>query len=360
MERYKTKEKNKSINIKIKTKTKTNIKRILIIATFFLILIINISVFADSNEIVLKPGESVKRELVPDLKYYEVLSLNQNGEGTESVEKHISTENYDITFRLEGVFGDKFVAEIKAKKEGISQQEIKYYVYKEEGKPFTPYRSEIVINVKNDQKEPEKVPEKTENKEETKPENNKEIKAESNKNSVVGDEKITMPASEINEKPNKKLIKVYPQNANYLTLGSVYLREGNSVGTNSLVVIPEGTNVVSNGYTGDGWVRVTYNGKTGFISANYIALQTSNNLTDEMKKEAKKEEEEYQKELKKVGFVNSKGKKKEEQIKELEKNIGSIPNVGKNLQFKIFLLISIIAIVLAGFVIKNKTENKIK
>lgn len=346
----KTKEKNNLNQIKLnqnKLKQKKQISMLILITLLMLtlILIYNKNVFASSPEINLKEGEVITKELMPDLSSYEVLSLSENGEERSSVEQKFSNENYDITFKLEGAFGDKLVAEIKAKKAGKNAQEIKYYIYKKEGEPFTPYRSEFVVNVEGEKKE---------NKNEETPKINTENKDEK----VVGDNKVIIPASEVKTNINKKLIKVYPQNVEYIALGNIYLREGNSVGSNSLTLIPQGANIKSNGYTGDGWIRVEYNGQTGFVSSNYISVIKKSNLTEEMEKEAEKEKKEYEAELKKVGFVNSKGKTKNEQIKTLEKNIGSIPNVGNNITFKIFISLSVVTFIALIFIFNFEKEKE--
>lgn len=337
----KTKEKNN-----LKLKKHISMLRLITLLILTLILIYNKNVFASSPEINLKEGEVITKELMPDLSSYEVLSLSENGEEKSSVEQKFSNENYDITFKLEGAFGDKLVAEIRAKKAGKNAQEIKYYVYKKEGEPFTPYRSEFVVNVEG------------ENKEQNKTEETPKVNTENKDEKVVGNNKVVIPASEVKTNINKKLIKVYPQNVEYVALGNIYLREGNSVGSNSLTLIPQGTNIKSNGYTGDGWIRVEYNGQTGFVSSNYISAIKKSNLTAEMEKEAEKEKKEYEAELKKVGFVNSKGKTKNEQMKSLEKNIGSIPNVGKNITFKIFLSLSVITFIALMFIFNFEKEKE--
>lgn len=288
------------------------------------------NIYAENVVIKLKPGETIKKELVPNLGNYEVLSLNENGSGKESIEKNFSNPNFDISFRLEGAFGDKLIVEIKAKKEGKVPQEIKYYMYKKEGEPFTSYRSEILIDIEAEKKDPKP----NENHEQS---NEKPEKPNENN-------KINIPSSEVKEKVNPKLIKVYPQNVTYVTKASVYLREGNSIGTNSIKLIPEGEEVISTGYTDNGWIRVSYNGKEGFMSLNFLTLKKISNLTDEMKKKAKEDEKEYLKEVKKVGIVNSKGENKDKQMEMLKKKIGSIPNVGNNLQMKIFLGFSILSL----------------
>lgn len=313
-----------------------NKKRIYLIIVLIILNIIFLgiskNIYAENAVIKLKPGETIKKELIPNLGNYEVLSLNENGSGRDSIEKNFSNPNCDVSFRLEGAFGDKLIVEIKAKKVGKVPQEIKYYMYKKEGEPFTPYRSEIFIDIEEEKKDP-KPAEKPEN-----PKENPEKKPNE-------DNKINIPSSEVKEKVNQKLIKVYPQNVIYVTKASVYLREGNSIGTNSIKLIPEGEEVLSTGYTDNGWIRVNYNGKEGFMSINFLSLKKENDLTDEMKKKAKKDEEEYLKEIKKVGIVNSKGETKDKQMEMLKKKIGSIPNVGNNLQMKMFLGFSILSLV---------------
>lgn len=345
----KTKEKNNLEQITLKLKKHILMLRLITLLILTLILIYNKNVFASSPEINLKEGEVITKELMPDLSSYEVLSLSENGEEKSSVEQRFSNENYDITFKLEGAFGDKLVAEIKAKKAGKNAQEIKYYVYKKEGEPFTPYRSEFVVNVEGKNKE---------NKEDSKEPNKSEETPKTNTENTAGKDKVVIPASEVKTNINKKLIKVYPQNVDYVALGNIYLREGNSVGANSLTLIPQGANIKSNGYTGDGWIRVEYNGQTGFVSSNYISVVKKSDLTAEMEKEAEKEKKEYEAELKKVGFVNSKGKTKNEQMKSLEKNIGSIPNVGKNITFKIFLSLSLIIFIALIFIFNFEKEKE--
>lgn len=321
-----------------------NKKKILniILIMFLSLIFLNLKTYAKNPVINLKVGETVKKELLPNLASYEVLSLNKNGSGKDSVEQKYSNENYDISFKLEGSFGDKLTFEIKAKKPGKLNQEIKYYMYRKSGEPFTPFRSEISINIEDVNNEQNTNNNKNVN---NSNEKNNEVKNnKSEKNNKKENNKIILPSSRVQKEVNKKTIKVYPQNSKYLTLGKVYLREGNSVGTNSIELIPEGTLVNSNGYTDNGWVRVMYNGREGFLSTNYIALKKSSKLTEEMKKKAEIEKKEYEKELKKVGFVNSTGQTKDEQIEDLKNKIGNIPNVGANLQLKIFMLFNVLSI----------------
>lgn len=329
------------------TRTKDNEKLNKILKILVLCIIMSIILCVKTNKayaqetIRVKVGETIRKELRPSLKYYEVLSLNQNGEGKESIEKSIETDKYTVNFKLEGIYGDEFVMEITGKKEGKSQQEILYYMYKKEGEPFTPFRSEVLVDVYEEKKE------------EQKPEGG-EKEPKDNKNN----EKIDIHSSKVNNNINTKLIKVNFQNAEYTSVADVHVREGNFVGAKSLGVVKEGTKLTSTGYTDNGWVRVIYNGKAGFVSSDYLKLKKHANLTRKMQEEKKKEEKEYKEEIKKVGAVDSKGRTKEKQIEYLKSTIGAVPNVGNNMQFKIFLLFTAFGITLAYVYTKNKKNQE--
>lgn len=331
------------------TRTKDNKKTNKILKILALVIILNImlsintnKIYASTDTIKVKPGETVRKELKPNLQYYEVLSLNENGEGKESIEQVFETDKYTVKYTLEGVYGDKFVMEITGKEVGKKSQDILYYIYKKEGEPFTKYRSEVLIDVYDENAK--------ENKDQTEPNNeNKDSNKDKNK-----DNKININSSKVNDNINTKLIKINFQNANYVSLADVHFREGNFVGSKSFGTIKEGSILQSTGYTDNGWIRVIYNGKVGFVSGNYLKLQKQGELTKEMEQSKKEEEKEYKEELKKIGIVDSKGRTKEEQLEYLKSTVGTIPNVGNNKQYKVFLLVTAVGIALAVVLNKNK------
>ncbi|WHY91237.1 SH3 domain-containing protein [Neobacillus cucumis] len=59
-------------------------------------------------------------------------------------------------------------------------------------------------------------------------------------------------------------------NATYMVLTGVNLRESNDTESKSLGVIPKGTIVVLTIKTTDGWYKVSYNGKTGYVYGKYL------------------------------------------------------------------------------------------
>ncbi|MBI0577721.1 SH3 domain-containing protein [Neobacillus cucumis] len=58
--------------------------------------------------------------------------------------------------------------------------------------------------------------------------------------------------------------------ATYVILAELNLRESNDTASKSLDVIPKGTIVTPASLTSDGWYKVSYNGKTGYVFGNYL------------------------------------------------------------------------------------------
>ena len=59
--------------------------------------------------------------------------------------------------------------------------------------------------------------------------------------------------------------------ANYITTTSLMLRNGPGLSYQGIIVIPQGTKVKSTEITSDeNWIKVSYNGQTGWINTNYI------------------------------------------------------------------------------------------
>ena len=80
----------------------------------------------------------------------------------------------------------------------------------------------------------------------------------------------------------------------YITASDVNLRESNSTGSTSLLKMPKGATleVVKRNTKWNGWIKVNYKGKTGFVSAEYAKSD------EEIKKEEKQKAEEELKKLK--------------------------------------------------------------
>ncbi|MEH7504144.1 SH3 domain-containing protein [Neobacillus drentensis] len=57
---------------------------------------------------------------------------------------------------------------------------------------------------------------------------------------------------------------------NYLVTDNVNLRQSNSTSSTVLTIIPNGTSVKSAEETSNGWFKVNYNGKTGYVSGTYL------------------------------------------------------------------------------------------
>ena len=73
---------------------------------------------------------------------------------------------------------------------------------------------------------------------------------------------------EPSDKPNEGTQKF---EANYITTISLMLRNGPGLSYQGIITIPQGTKVKSTEITSDeNWIKVSYNGQTGWINTNYI------------------------------------------------------------------------------------------